>query len=119
LIRYWDQENQRELIFLTNKSWTAQTVADIYKERWNIEVFFKQIKQNLKIKSFTGTSPNAVMIHVWTAMITMLLLLFLKAKAKFGWNLSNLAVFLRLHLLVKIDLWDWLDDPFFNRLKHL
>lgn len=115
LIRYWDAENERELVFLTNnKSWTAQTVADIYKERWNIEVFFKQIKQNLKIKSFIGTSPNAVMIQIWTAMLSMLLLLFLKAKAKFGWNLSNLAVFLRLHLLVKIDLWGWLDDPFFK-----
>jgi hypothetical protein len=115
LIRYWDKEQQRELEFLTNNSqWTAQTVADVYKERWNIEVFFKQIKQNLKIKSFIGTSENAVMIQIWTAMLAMLILMVLKSKAKFAWNLSNMVVFLRLHLLVKIDLWDWLDDPFFR-----
>lgn len=115
LIRYWDKEQQRELEFITNNSdWKAQTVADVYKQRWNIEVFFKQIKQNLKIKSFIGTSVNAVMIQVWTAMLSMLLLMVMKSRAKFDWNLSNMVVFLRLHQLVKVDLWGWLDDPFFR-----
>jgi hypothetical protein len=115
LVRYWDKEQQRELEFITNHSdWKAQTVADVYKQRWNIEVFFKQIKQNLKIKSFIGTSVNAVMIQVWTAMLSMLLLMVMKSRAKFDWNLSNMVVFLRLHLLVKVDLWGWLDDPFFR-----
>jgi hypothetical protein len=115
LVRYWDKEQQRELEFITNNSvWKAQTVADVYKQRWNIEVFFKQIKQNLKIKSFIGTSVNAVMIQVWTAMLSMLLLMVMKSRAKFDWNLTNMVVFLRLHLFVKVDLRGWLDDPFFR-----
>lgn len=113
LVRFWDEEQQRELEFITNNfSWTAQTIADLYKERWNIETFFKNIKQRLKIKTFIGTSPNAVMIQIWTALICYLILSFLKAKAKYGWNLSNLVTFLRLNLLVKIDLWLWLNNPF-------
>jgi len=113
LVRFWDEEQKCELEFLTNNfSWTAQTIADLYKERWNIETFFKNIKQRLKIKTFIGTSPNAVMIQIWTALICYLILSFLKAKAKFGWNLSNLVTFLRLNLLVKIDLWLWLNNPF-------
>jgi len=113
LVRVWDEKNQMELTFLTNNlSWTASTVADLYKARWDIEIFFKQIKQNLKIKSFIGTSENAVMIQIWTAMITMLLLTFLKSKAKFAWHLSGMITFLRLNLFVKINLWEWLDKPF-------
>jgi hypothetical protein len=115
LVRYWDAEQQKELEFITNNPhWKAQTVADVYRERWNIEVFFKQIKQNLKIKSFIGTSVNAVMIQLWTAMLSMLLLIVMKSRAKYQWNLSNMVVFLRLNLLVKVDLWGWLDDPFFR-----
>ncbi len=113
LVRIWDQENQAELTFLTNNlSWTAATVADLYKARWDIEIFFKQIKQHLKIKSFIGTSENAVMIQIWTAMITMLLLAYLKEKAKFAWHLSGMITFLRLNLFVKMNLWQWLDKPF-------
>ena len=115
LVRYWDEENQKELVFLTNnRSWTAQMVADIYKERWNIEVFFKHIKQNLKIKTFIGTSLNAVMIQIWTALITMLLLTFLKVKAQYQWHLSNLITFIRLNLFVKIDLFEWINHPFYK-----
>ena len=113
LVRIWDEENQAELTFLTNNlSWTASTVAELYKARWDIEIFFKQIKQHLKIKSFIGTSENAVMIQIWTAMITMLLLTYLKAKAKFAWHLSGMSTFLRLNLFVKMNLWNWLDKPF-------
>lgn len=113
LVRYWDEENGNELVFLTNnRSWTASTVAAIYKQRWSIETFFKTIKQNLKIKSFVGTSENAVQIQIWTALITILLLTYLKAKAKYQWHMSNLVTFLRLNLFVKIDLWEWLHQPF-------
>lgn len=113
LVRFWDAEQQRELEFITNNfSWTAQTIADLYKERWNIETFFKNIKQRLRIKTFVGTSPNAVMIQIWTAFISYLILSFLKLKAKYKWNLSNLVTFLRLNLFVKIDLWIWLNNPF-------
>lgn len=113
LVRIWDEENDMELTFLTNNlSWTASTVADLYKARWDIEIFFKQIKQHLKIKSFIGTTQNAVMIQIWTAMITMLLLTYLKAKAKFAWHLSGMITFLRLNLFVKMNLWNWLNKPF-------
>jgi hypothetical protein len=113
MVRYWDEENQQELVFITNnRSWTAVTVAMIYKERWNIEAFFKMIKQNLKIKSFVGTSENAVQIQIWTALITILLLAYLKTKAKYEWHMSNLITFIRLNLFVKIDLWAWINEPF-------
>ncbi|MFC1734121.1 IS4 family transposase [candidate division KSB1 bacterium] len=115
VIRFWDEQQKRELTFLTNNlSWTATTIAKLYKARWEIEIFFKHIKQNLKIKSFVGTSENAVMIQIWTALITMLLLLFLKAKATYKWHLSNLITFIRLNLFVKIDLFFWLNRPFYK-----
>lgn len=90
-------------------------MADIDKERWHIEVFFKQIKQYMKIKSFIGTSENAVQIQIWTAMIAILLMKFLKEKAKYDWHLSNLVTFIRLNLFVKIDLQQWLDNPFSSK----
>lgn len=115
-IRFLDSTTGKEYVFLTNNfNWKARTVADIYKERWYIEVFFRQIKQNLKIKSFVGTSENAVQIQIWTALIAILLLTFLKDKAKYDWNLSNLITFIRLNLFVKIDLDQWLNYPFFQR----
>lgn len=112
-VEYWDEKNQNKMVFLTNnRSWTASTVADIYKQRWDIETFFKTIKQNLRIKSFVGTSENAVQIQIWTALITILLLTFLKLKASYDWHMSNLVTFIRLNLFVKIDLWKWIDEPF-------
>lgn len=92
-------------------------MARIYKERWHIESFFKLIKQNLRIKSFVGTSGNAVQIQIWTALITILLLTFLKTKAKYQWHISNLVNFVRLNLFVKINLWEWLNQPFVRPRK--
>jgi len=101
------------LKFLTNhKTLAASTIAEIYKDRWQIEVFFKLLKQNLKIKSFIGGSANAVWTQIWTAMIAMLLIRFLQLKSKAAWSFSNLVYFLRMNLLVYRDLWGWLDDPF-------
>lgn len=77
-----------------------------------MEIFFREIKQLLHIKSFIGTSENAVMIQIWTALITILVLKALKAQSKFAWYLSNLVAFIRLNLFVKIDLQKWLDHPF-------
>ena len=109
----WDEENQREIVLLTNHmEFAASTIARIYKDRWQIELFFKAIKQNLKIKTFGGTSENAVQIQIWTALIAMLLLKILQLRATFGWSLSNLAALLRLNLLTYRDLWRWLDCPF-------
>jgi IS4 transposase len=87
-------------------------VAEIYKQRWQIELFFKALKQNLRIKTFVGTSANALKIQVWTALIAILLIKYLQLKAKFGWSLSNLVALLRQQLFVYRDLWTWLDQPF-------
>ncbi len=101
------------LEFLTNRmTLAASTIANIYKDRWQIETFFKLLKQNLRIKSFVGTSANAVWTQIWTALIAMLLIKFLQLKARFGWSFSNLVYFLRMNLLVYRDLWDWVHDPF-------
>jgi len=112
-IRIRDDEQQKELVFVTNiRHLAASTIAEIYRERWQIETFFKSLKQLLKIKTFVGTSENAVMTQIWTALIVMLMLRWLRLKAKFGWSLANLVALLRQQLFVYRDLWKWLDAPF-------
>jgi hypothetical protein len=112
-VAIWDEENQQVIELITNQmSWTANTISELYRSRWQIEIFFREIKQLLHIKSFIGTSENAVMIQIWTALITILVLKYLKAISKYGWRLSNLVAFIRLNLFVKIDLQRWLDKPF-------
>jgi len=114
IVRVYDQINDKQLLLLTNNMfWTANTISELYKARWDIEVFFKQLKQLFRVKSFVGTSANAVRIQMWCAMIAMLLLKFMKKKAQHNWHLSNLISFLRLNLYTKINLWEWLDKPFF------
>jgi len=108
----WDDVNEREIVLLTNHlEFGATTLAAIYKERWQIELFFKLLKQNLKVKSFVGTSENALLIQIWTALIALLLLKWLHHLSKAGWSLCNLAAQLRLNLFTYRDLRDWLDDP--------
>lgn len=109
----WDKENECEVELLTNIfHFAASTIAAIYKDRWQIELFFKALKQNLKVKTFVGTSPNAVKTQIWTALIAMLLLKFLQLKSTWAWSLSNLAAMLRFNLLTYRDLWKWLDHPY-------
>jgi len=109
----WDRKNEREIVLITNHlDFGATTIADIYKERWQIELFFKALKQNLKVRSFVGTSENALRIQIWTALIAMLLLKWLHHLSQAGWSLSNLAAMLRLNLFTYRELRDWLDDPF-------
>jgi hypothetical protein len=101
------------LVFLTNHHGLgASTIAAIYKDRWQIELFFKAIKQNLKIKTFVGTSANAVKTQIWTALISMLLLRYLQLSSRFGWSLANLVALLRMNLFTHRDLIAWLDQPF-------
>lgn len=108
----WNDEKQFVVELITNQmTWTANTISELYKSRWQIEIFFREIKQLLHIKSFIGTSQNAVMIQIWTALITILILKALKAMAKYNWHLSNLVAFIRLNLFVKIELQIWLDKP--------
>lgn len=109
----WDEAQEREVVFLTNiPHLAASTVAAIYKERWQIELFFKVLKQCLKVKTFVGTSENAVQVQIWTALIASLLVKFLHLKSTWTWSLSNLAAMLRFNLLSYRDLWAWLDAPF-------
>jgi hypothetical protein len=108
-----DPETGEILVFITNHMGLgASTIAAIYKDRWQIEIFFKALKQNLKIKTFVGTSPNAVKIQIWTALIAMLILKFLQLRSKLHWSLSNLVALLRMNLFTHRDLWAWLNKPF-------
>ena len=101
------------LVFLTNHLGLGPTtIARIYKDRWQIELFFKALKQNLRVKTFVGTSANALHIQIWTALIALLLLKYLQLKATFGWSLSNLVALLRMNLFAYRDLWTWLNEPF-------
>ena len=111
-IEYWNKDKQEILVFFSNLLHLAgSTIAAIYKERWKVELFFKALKQNLKVKTFLGTSANAVKTQVWTALIAMLILKYLQMKSTFGWSLSNLAALLRQQLFIFRDLWAWLNSP--------
>lgn len=112
-VEIWNEEKQETLVFLSNLlAFGATTIAAIYKDRWQVELFFKALKQNLKIKTFVGTSANAVKTQVWTALIAILVLKYLQLKSTFPWSLSTLAALLRQQLFFYRDLWAWLDDPF-------
>jgi hypothetical protein len=112
-VEVWDKEQDRRIVLLTNHlEFGATTISAIYKDRWKIELFFKDLKQNLKVKTFVGTSENALFIQIWTALIAMLLIKYLQFKSKFSWSLSNLVAFLRWNLFTYRDLWEWIDDPF-------
>lgn len=111
-IAVWDEKNQRELVLLTNHlDFGATTISAIYKDRWEIELFFKALKQTLKIKTFVGESENALKIQIWTALIAVLILKWLHHLSKANWSFSNLASMLRLNLFTYRDLLAWLNAP--------
>jgi hypothetical protein len=113
LVTVWDEEKEQELTFLTNHlKFGATTIARIYKERWQIELFFKSLKQLLRVKTFVGTSANALKTQLWTALIAMLLLKYLHLKSTFNWSFSNLVALLRQQLFVYRELFPWLNDPY-------
>ena len=108
-----DPDTGETLVFLTNHlTFGATTIARIYKDRWQIELLFKALKQNLKVKTFVGTSANALHTQIWTALIALLLLKYLQLKSTFGWSLSNLVALLQFQLFTHRDLWAWLNAPF-------
>jgi len=112
-IRSRDPETGKILVLLTNQlDWSAQTIALIYKDRWQIELFFKALKQQLKVKSFVGTSRNALLSQLWVALIAYLLLSYLKFKSRFAWSLYTLSAILPTNLFSRRNLWDWLNAPF-------
>lgn len=104
-ISYKDAQTGKRYIFLTNNfKLSAKTIADIYKARWQVELFFKWIKQNLKIKSFVGTSKNAVMTQIWIALCIYLLLAFIKFQSKLGRSMQQILRLLHLNLFEKRDM---------------
>jgi hypothetical protein len=112
-IEVWLEDKQDTMVFVTNHlKLAASTIAAIYKDRWQIELFFKAIKQSLRIKTFIGTSENAVQTQIWTALIAMLLVRYLQLRSTWTWGLSNLVAMLRQQLFVYRDLWVWLNQPF-------
>ena len=112
-VEIWDAEKQEAMVFLSNLlAFGATTIAAVYKDRWQVELFFKALKQNLRVKTFVGTSENALQTQIWTALIAILLIKYLQLRSTFGWSLSNLVALLRQQLFVYRDLWQWIDSPF-------
>jgi len=112
-IEFYDEEHDRVLVFLTShRELAAATIAAVYKERCQIELFFRALKQSLRVKTFVGTSAPALKTQLWTALIAMLLVKYLQLKSTFGWSLSNLVALLRQQLFVYRDLWVRIDNPF-------
>lgn len=119
LITFYDKEKEQELVFITNNfKLAAATIAELYKYRWQIELFFKWIKQNLKIKTFLGTSENAVMTQVWAAMIYYLLLAFIKFQTRYAYSMHELARIIGEVLLEHVDIIEVLKLKF-DKLKLL
>jgi hypothetical protein len=111
-VNYTDPETGKEFRFVTNADHLdAKTVAELYKERWQIELFFKWIKQNLKVKTFLGTSKNAVLTQIWIALCVYLLLAFLKFKAKIDLSMQQMLRVLQLNLFERRDLLALLKPP--------
>jgi hypothetical protein len=112
IIESYDPETNNTIVLMTNDfSWSPETVAAVYKDRWQIEVFFKTIKQNLKIKSFYGTSKNAVLTQIWISLIAFLLLKHLSIQSAIGYTVGSLMSIMAVILFLKKDLWLWLNKP--------
>ena len=112
-IRVKDPETGKYIVILTNQmDWAPTTVASVYKDRWQIEIFFKMMKQNLKIKSFLGTTRNAMLSQIWVAMIAYLLLSYMKFMSTYKWTVNSLMKVLPTVLFSRRDLVEWLHHPF-------
>ena len=116
-VGYKDAETGKFYVFITNNfNLSAATIAAIYKDRWQVELFFKAIKQNLKIKAFVGTSKNAILTQIWIAMITYLLLAYAKHSAKAGWSVQRILRVIQVNLFERKSLKEIL-DPYPHRHK--
>jgi hypothetical protein len=112
-IVFYDPDKKEYVCIITNNlELPAETIGLLYRQRWQIEIFFRDLKQNFHIKSFVGTSPNAVLIQIWTALLSILIIKFMQLMSRFNWGMSNLLALFRVNLLNRIDLWEWVHDPF-------
>lgn len=115
-IRCKDQETGSIITILTNQlTWSVKTISKIYKDRWQIELFFKSLKQQLKVKSFLGTSKNALLSQLWIALIAYLMLSYLKFKSMFQWTVHTLMEILPINIFSARPIWDWLNDPYHQK----
>ncbi len=111
-IAYWDSENERLFEFITNNfEFSAEKIALIYKKRWQIELLFKQLKQNFPLKYFLGDNENAIEIQIWTAMLANLLITLVRSRVKRNWAFSNLVSIIRQQLMNYINIYFFLEDP--------
>jgi len=111
-IVYWDDQNQRLFEFITNNfKLSAEMIALIYKKRWQIELLFKQLKQNFPLKYFLGDNENAIEIQIWSAMLANLLISLVKSKLKRKWAFSNMVSIIRQQLMNYINIYAFLEDP--------
>lgn len=111
-IAYWDSENKRLFEFITNNfDLAAEKIALIYKKRWQIELLFKQLKQNFPLKYFLGDNENAIEIQIWTAMLANLLITLVRSQVKRSWAFSNLVSVIRQQLMNYINIYGFLEDP--------
>ena len=111
-IAYWDSENKRLFEFITNNFiLSAEKIALIYKKRWQIELLFKQLKQNFPLKYFLGDNENAIEIQIWTALLSNLLITLVRSNIKRKWAFSNLVSIVRQQLMNYINIYGFLEDP--------
>jgi len=111
-IAFWDSKNQRVFEFITNNfELPAETIALIYKKRWQIELLFKQLKQNFPLKYFLGDNQNAIEIQIWMAMLANLLISLIRSKVKHKWAFSNMVSVIRRQLMNYINIYAFLEDP--------
>jgi len=111
-IAYWDSENERLFEFITNNfELSAEKIALIYKKRWQIELLFKQLKQNFPLKYFLGDNENAIEIQIWTAMLANLLITLVRSRLKRKWAFSNMVSIIRQQLMNYINIYAFLEDP--------
>jgi transposase len=111
-IAYWDNDNNRLFEFISNNfELPAEKIALIYKKRWQIELLFKQLKQNFPLKYFLGDNENAIEIQIWSAMLANLLITLVRSKVKRSWAFSNLVSLIRQQLMNYINIYHFLEDP--------
>ncbi len=113
-IAFWHQEKRKVYEFITNNyeyELEADKIANIYKNRWQIETMFKRLKQNFPLKYFLGDNQNAIEIQIWISLIIQLIMLVIQRKAKRKWAYSNMMSVIQYHLMTYIDLFKFLKNP--------